>query len=145
LLTKSRDPVVVNVGSLCGRRGLPAWSEHSGSKAALTGLTEGLRGEFARFGIDVLLVVPGLVRSDDLGRHLLRRDGRADLDFANATPPEVVADAILDALRTRRRETVVGRDARRILLVNRLMPRLVNRLLARKIKALYPPDVASNG
>src|SRR5205823_14288059 len=72
LLMKGRDPVVVNVGSLCGRRGLPGWPEHSGSKHALAGLTEGLRGEFARFGIDVLLVVPGLVRSDDLGRHLLR-------------------------------------------------------------------------
>lgn len=145
LLMKGRDPVVVNVGSLCGRRGLPGWSEHSGSKHALTGLTEALRGEFARFGIDVLLVVPGLVRSDDLGRHLLRRDGRANLDFANATPPERVAGAIVRALQTRRRETLVGRDARLLILANRLLPRLVGRLLARKVTALYAPDAGRNG
>ena len=41
---------------------MPAWSEYSASKYALCGLTEALRGEFARFNIDVLLVVPGLTQ-----------------------------------------------------------------------------------
>lgn len=137
LLRAGRDPVVLNVGSLCGRRGLPAWPEHSASKAALAGLTEALRAEFVRFDVDVLLVIPGLVRSDDLGRHLLRSAGRAELDFANATPPDRVAEAVIDALRTNRRETVVGRDARWLLRVNRLFPRLVSRLIGRRVRALY--------
>ena len=42
----------------------PAWPEYSASKFALCGLTEALRAELVRFDIDVLLIVPGLTRSD---------------------------------------------------------------------------------
>ncbi len=47
-LMKGRQPAVVNVASICGRRGLPGWTEHSASKYALVGLSEALRGEFSR-------------------------------------------------------------------------------------------------
>jgi short-subunit dehydrogenase len=136
LLMEGRQPAVVNVASMCGRRGVPAWSEYSASKFALCGLTEALRGELARFGIDVLLVVPGLTRSD-LGRHLLRNTGRMRIDFDAGMAPERVADAILEALRRNRTETVLGRDARWILRVNRYLPRLVDALMARRVKKLY--------
>ena len=45
ILTRGRQPAIVNVASMCGRRGMPAWSEYSASKFALCGLTEALRGE----------------------------------------------------------------------------------------------------
>ena len=77
-LMKGRQPAIVNVASICGRRGLPAWTEHSASKYALVGLSEALRGEFARFDVDVLVVLPGLVKSDDLGRHLSQRRAHED-------------------------------------------------------------------
>ncbi len=137
LLAEGTTPAVLNVASLCGKRGLPAWPEHSGAKAALVGLTEALRGEFARFGVDVLLVVPGLTRSHDLGKHLLRKEGKAALDFENATPPEDVADAIVSALRNGRRETLVGRDTKRLVLANRLAPRFVTWMIGRRIRQLY--------
>jgi short-subunit dehydrogenase len=136
-LTRGDRPCVVNVASLCGRRGLPAWPEHSASKAALVGLTEALRPELVRFGIDVLLVVPGLVKTDDLGRHLLRREGKAELDYANATPPDRVAGAVVRAIRSGRRETVVGKDARWLIRANRWMPRFVDRMIIRKVRKLY--------
>src|SRR5262245_51337896 len=41
-LTDGNQPAVVNVSSMCGRRGIPAWSEYSASKHALCGLTEAL-------------------------------------------------------------------------------------------------------
>src|SRR5208282_3470162 len=62
-LAQGQRPAIVNVASMCGRRGLPAWSEYSASKFALTGLTEALRAEFVRYGIDVLLVLPGLTNT----------------------------------------------------------------------------------
>ena len=74
-------PAVVNVASICGRCGIPSLPEHCGSKHAFVGLTEALRGEFARYDIDVLLVLPGVVRSDDLNRHLLRNEGKIYLNF----------------------------------------------------------------
>lgn len=88
-------PAIVNVASICGRWGIPSMSEHCASKHAFVGLTEALRGEFERYGIDVLLVLPGLVRSDDLNRHLLRNEGKIYLDFEGAQPPDEVAAAVV--------------------------------------------------
>lgn len=136
-LRHGRRPAVVNVASLCGRRGLPGWTEHCASKFALVGLSEALRGEFARFDIDVLLVLPGLVRSDDLGRHLLRNEGRMKLNFAGAQPPEEVADAVIQSLRQNRAETHVGWQSRWLLRANRFFPRFVDRMMARKVRQLY--------
>ena len=136
VLTRGRQPAIVNVASMCGRRGLPAWSEYSASKFALCGLTEALRGELVRFGIDILLIVPGLTRTG-LGQNLLRNEGRMRIDFANAMRPEGVAAGILKALRRRRTETVIGWEARWMLLANRFFPWLVDRLIARKVRQLY--------
>jgi short-subunit dehydrogenase len=136
VLRKGRSPAIVNVASMCGRRGIPAWSEYSASKFALCGLTEALRGEMVRYAIDVLLVLPGVTRSG-LWEHLLRNTGRYRLDVNKGMPPETVAAGILRALRKNRTETVLGWDARWILRVNRFLPRLVDALLARQIRRLY--------
>ncbi len=136
ILMKGNQPAIVNVSSLCGRRGLPAWPEHSASKFALCGLTEALRGEMARFDIDVLLVLPGLTRSD-VASHLLRKEGRMNLDFQGAMPPEAVAEGILRVIRKNRTETVLGGHARWILRVNKFFPRLVDWLIARRVRRLY--------
>lgn len=136
LLRNGRNPAIVNVTSMCGRRGIPAWSEYSASKFALCGLTEALRGEMVRFAIDVLLVVPGMTRSD-LWQHLLRNTGRYPLDVSKGMPPEQVAAGILCALKKNRTETVLGWDARWMVRVNRFLPRLVDALLARQVRRLY--------
>jgi short-subunit dehydrogenase len=136
VLSTGHQPAVVNIASMCGRRGLPAWTEYSASKFALCGLTEALRGEMARFAIDVLLIVPGLTRSD-LPQHLLRNEGRMRIDYTGGMAPEAVAGAVLDALQRNRTETVLGSEARWILLMNRFAPRLVDRLMARKVRQLY--------
>jgi len=136
VLMRGRQPAIVNIASMCGRRGMPAWTEYSASKFALCGLTEAFRGEMARFDIDMLLVVPGLTATD-LGRHMLRSEGRMKIDFAAGLPPETVARSILEAIRKNRTETVLGREARWMLRVNRFFPGLVNRLLARRVTQLY--------
>jgi short-subunit dehydrogenase len=136
ILHKGHCPVIVNVASMCGRRGIPAWSEYSASKFALCGLTEALRGEMVRFGIDVLLVLPGLTRSD-FWPHLMRHTGRYQLDVNKGMAPEQVAAGILWALKRNRTETILGWDARWLLRINRLLPRLVDALLARQIRRLY--------
>ena len=135
-LLHGQQPAVVNVGSMCGRRGTPAWSEYSASKFALSGLTEALRGELSRFDIDVLMVVPGLTRSD-LRRNLLRNTARLHIDLDRGMPPEKVALAILRLLQKNKREKVLGWEARLILAVNRLLPRLADFMMARRVKQLY--------
>lgn len=141
-LTQGQQPAIVNVASMCGRRGMPAWSEYSASKFALSGLTEALRGEAVRFGIDVLLVLPGLTNSS-LHQNLLLERGREKIDFSAGMDPAAVADGIVQALEKNRTETVLGREARWMLRVNRFAPRLVDWLISRRVKKLYAG--ANNG
>jgi short-subunit dehydrogenase len=140
LLSLGRQPAVVNVSSMCGRRGVPAWSEYSASKFALCGLTEALRAELARFDIDVLLIVPGLT-STGLRAGLLHNTGRMKIDFDRGQPPEKVAAAILRSLRRNTTERIVGWEAKWILRINRWLPRLVDRLMARRVRKLYESEV----
>lgn len=136
ILTAGKQPAIVNVSSMTGRRGMPAWSEYSASKYALCGLTEALRGEMARFDIDVLLIVPGLTKSG-LHQNMLRNEGRMKIEFDKGQPPEKVADTILKALRYNWTETVVGWEARWILWFNRYLPRFTEWMIARRVKRLY--------
>lgn len=126
-------PAVVNVASICGRWGIPSMSEHCASKHAFVGLTESLRGEFQRFGIDVLLVLPGLVRSDDLQKHLLRNDGKIHLNFAGAQPSDEVADAVVRSLLTNRVEKAVGFASWWVWFGKRMFPRGVRFFMQRKV------------
>lgn len=133
---QSRDgwkPAVLNLASICGRWGIPSMSEHCASKHAFVGLTEALRGEFERFGIDVLLVLPGLVRSDDLNRHLLRNEGKIHLDFEGAQPPDEVADSVVRSLLKNRTEAAVGFVSWWVWMTRRLFPRVVRFFMQRKV------------
>lgn len=142
VLTRGQQPAIVNIASMCGRRGLPAWPEYSASKFALCALTEALRGEMIRFQIDVLLILPGLTHTE-MASHLLRNEGRMKIDFADGMSPDLVAAKVLQAIEQNRTETVIGREARWLLLVNRFLPRLVDHLLARKVRTLYARSAMS--
>ncbi|MFO0803733.1 MAG: SDR family NAD(P)-dependent oxidoreductase [Gemmataceae bacterium] len=135
-LTNGVEPCVVNVTSMCGRKGMPAWPEYSASKFALVGMSEAWRGEFARFDVDVLTIVPGMTDSG-FRENWIRTDGKADLKFEAGMTPADVAAGIVKAIRTNKTETVLGSEAKRLLRFNKWFPRLTNRLIARKVKKLY--------
>jgi NAD(P)-dependent dehydrogenase (short-subunit alcohol dehydrogenase family) len=135
-LEKGNGPAVVNVSSMCGRKGMPAWPEYSASKFALIGMSEAWRGEFARFGIDVITIVPGMTDSG-FQNNWLRSEGKASLKFDEGMKPEEVATGIVEAIQNNRTEVVLGREAKRLIRFNRFFPRLTNWLIARKVKKLY--------
>lgn len=54
---------IVMMSSVSGQFGNPMLSPYSASKFALEGLAESLRREFMLFGIDVLVIAPGAVRT----------------------------------------------------------------------------------
>ncbi len=130
--TAGRRPAVLNLASICGRAGIPSLPEHCSSKHALVGLTEALRAEFARYDIDVLLVLPGLVKSDDLTRHLIRNDGKVYLDFDGSQPADEVADAVVMSLRRNTRERAVGFVSWWLWFGRRVWPRGVRWIMRRK-------------
>ena len=135
-LANGVEPCVVSVASMCGRKGMPAWPEYSASKFALLGMSEAWRGEFARFNVDVLTIVPGMTDSG-FRDNWIRTEGKADLRFEKGMTPMDVAAGIVEAIVRNRTETVLGKEARRLLRFNKFFPRLTNRLIARKVKKLY--------
>jgi len=130
---KGWQPTVMNVASICGRAGIPSLPEHCSSKHALVGLTEALRAEFARFNIDIQLILPGLVKSDDLDRHLIRNEGKVWLDFENAQPADEVAARVVKSMVNGRREKAVGTVSWWLWFGRRTWPRGVRWIMKRKV------------
>lgn len=134
-LAKSpNQPAVVNVASICGRRGIPSFPEHCASKFALVGLTEALRAEFVRFDVDTILMVPGTVQVSDRDKHLLRNEGKIFLNWEKAQSQERVARGIVKALRWNWRETVIGWTALQVHRLQRVFPWMMEMILARKVR-----------
>lgn len=138
-LMKGSHPAIVNVASMCGRRGMPAWPEYSASKFALVAMSEAWRAEFVRFGVDVVTILPGLTRSE-FARNLLRNDGKMDIPFGKGMEPAYVAKKIVAAVRANKKEVVLGSEAKWMLRFNRFAPRLLNILIARKVRKLYASE-----
>ena len=136
VLVDGKEPAIVNVASMCGRRAMPAWPEYSASKYALCGLTESLRGELARFDIDALLILPGLTASD-FSHNFLKTEGKAKIEFTKGMDPKDVAIEIVASLKKNKTETWIGSDCKWMLRANRFFPRFVDWMLARKVKKLY--------
>ena len=59
--TKKGSGTIVNVSSYAGRIGFPVSSAYSSSKFAMEGLSESLRLEMAPFGVNVIIIEPGIV------------------------------------------------------------------------------------
>jgi NAD(P)-dependent dehydrogenase (short-subunit alcohol dehydrogenase family) len=54
---------IVMISSVSGKHGNPLTSAYAASKHAIEGLSESLRRELMLFGIDVIVVAPGAVRT----------------------------------------------------------------------------------
>lgn len=106
---------MINIGSFCGRIGLPFGSAYCAAKHGLEGFTESLRREMYLYGVPVVIVAPGLTKTPVWGKvdgqGLTRFDAtpfgrpyRKALSLLNKTPRKHgmesrrVADAIWRAL-----------------------------------------------
>ncbi len=66
VMRQQRSGVIVNVGSVAGRMGLPFSPAYISSKFALEGLTESMRYELDPFGIQTTIIEPGVVKTSFL-------------------------------------------------------------------------------
>ena len=55
---------ILNIGSVAGRIARPMSSVYDSTKHALEALTDGLRGELKPFGVQVILVRPGFIKTE---------------------------------------------------------------------------------
>jgi NAD(P)-dependent dehydrogenase (short-subunit alcohol dehydrogenase family) len=63
-MREARAGKIVNVSSMGGRLTLPGGGAYHATKYAVEALSDALRMEVARFGIDVICVEPGLIRTE---------------------------------------------------------------------------------
>lgn len=159
---------VVNISSIGGRVAGPTFGAYAASKFALEAVSDALRREVARLGVQVIVIEPGTVATGIWGKGLAAalelaakmseaqqaRYGdllaavskqaetlqRSGIDPANAA--RVIADAI-DAPKPRARY-LVGRDAKVMAPIAGLLPdRIVDRLIARNLGLREPRGVES--
>ena len=64
LMRRQQSGRIINVGSIAGRIARPLTSIYDATKHAVEAITDGLRGELAPFGIQVVLIEPGYILTD---------------------------------------------------------------------------------
>ena len=140
IMRKQRHGTIVNISSVAGRIGFPLTSAYVSSKFALEGLSESIAYELEPFGINVILVEPGVIKTNfdsnlKIGKNVStttattttsdRNSPYADITekriaafkprFENASPPIEVAKVILNVITSKNVQPgsryLVGNDA----------------------------------
>ncbi len=141
LLKQGVTPAIVNISSVVGRRALPARSLYSASKFAVAGFSEAIRAELAKDGIDVLVVSPGLTRTN-FSKNMLEQKARMQMDHMRGMTSEEVAVATLKAMERGTLETTLTFKGKMLVLVNRFAPWVVDFFSKKKVRELFADEIA---
>ena len=104
--------------------------------------SEALRAELEKDGIDVLVICPGLTQTN-FSKNMLEQKAKMPLDHLRGMSAEDVAAATLKAIEQGRHEVCLTFQGKLRMLVNRLLPRLADRIAAKKVRALFREEIAS--
>jgi NAD(P)-dependent dehydrogenase (short-subunit alcohol dehydrogenase family) len=147
---------IVMMSSVAGKNGNPLMAAYSASKHAIEGLSESLRREMMLFGIDVILVAPGAVKTPiwskaeevDVSAYknspffpALERVRKYMLQLgAIGLPAENIAEVVADALTAADPKVryQITPDTMRHLMTAILPKRVVDRIIAKRL-GLVPP------
>jgi short-subunit dehydrogenase len=132
-MRERRQGQFIVVTSVLGKIGLPGRSGYCASKHALHGFFDTLRAELSQDGIEVLLVLPGWVRTN-VSLNSLTGDGsphaKMDPGTAGGMTAEECAARIVSAAESGKQEIHPVRMTERLALeVNRLAPGLFRRII----------------
>lgn len=130
LLKAGEDPLLVNVGSILGHRGVPYNSEYCSSKFALRGWSEAIRPELSRDGISLMLVSPGTTDTEFFD-HLIASGEKLPWSEQKGLPANQVAEQIIRGIQRRRFEIYPNWRGRLLVLLTRIAPWLLDRLMNR--------------
>lgn len=135
---KKSQGLLVAISSLTGKTGVPTRSGYAASKHAMQGFFDSLRIELLGTGVDVSVISPGFV-STDIRSSAFGPDGQAlgesprEEGKSNMTVEEC-AQLTLEAMRDRRRELVMTRQAQVGMWVKMVAPSVVDRIALRAVK-----------
>lgn len=134
-MRKKRNGLVINTASMVGHISFPVMGWYASTKHAIEGMSDALRMEVKPFGIDVVVIDPGPVKTefDAVGVAALDRletpedykpltagfsNYMANL-YARCPGPESTADAVVKAIKAKRPKTRYATTA-----TARLLPRI---------------------
>jgi len=147
---------IVMISSVAGKNGNPLTSAYSASKHAIEGLSESLRREMMLFGIDVIIIAPGAVKTPIWGKAdevdisayknspyfpAMERLRKFLLHLGEiGLPPERIAARVADVLTSAnpRVRYEITPDPMRHLIRALLPKRVVDRIIAKRL-GLLPP------
>ena len=146
-----RSGTIINISSIGGRFTTLLGGWYHASKHAVEALSDALRMETAPFGIDVVVIEPGLIRTEWSGiaaNHLeetaegsayasqikaVANSMRSESTNKRQSPPSVIADTVKKIVTARKPRTryVVGFAAKPLVTLRRLLPdRAFDRLIS---------------
>lgn len=137
LLRRGQRPRVVMIGSVFGDIAFPLFAAYSASKFALRGMADALRRELRPVGVGVTYAAPRATRTP-------AADGFADLVEPLAMTmddPDSVAAQIVRALRNEARAVYPRGMERLFVLLQRLVPGLIDNAVVRQTAALTAPTI----
>jgi NAD(P)-dependent dehydrogenase (short-subunit alcohol dehydrogenase family) len=132
VMRKQKSGTIVNISSVGGRMGIPSLSAYHGTKFALEGLSESISYELEPFGIRVVVIEPGFIRTNIMNSSMiakkaqdpnspyfsltqqLERSFKSAMENTSASsPPEEVAKVVLQAVTSEspKLRYTVGNDA----------------------------------
>ena len=127
IMRKQGSGIIVNVSSVAGRIGFPGTPAYISSKFALEGLSECMRYEMSPFGINTIIIEPGVIQTNFFSSMKVTK-GKRDSPYKEITEkvlngvkmmaemdtlPEDVAKTIINAIQTEQPlpRYIVGSDA----------------------------------
>lgn len=141
IMRKQKSGTIVNVSSVGGRIGLPILSAYQSTKFALEGLSESMSYELEPFGIKVVIIEPGAIRSNIMNSSIWAKkaqdpkspyfsqlqkikDHFKSMMENESSPPEEVAKVILEAITSENPQLryTVGHDAATLIQARLNMP-----------------------
>jgi NAD(P)-dependent dehydrogenase (short-subunit alcohol dehydrogenase family) len=145
LMVKQGFGHIVNTASLAGLLPFPLGVPYAMTKHAVVGLSVSLRSEARAHGVRVSAICPGVIDTPildaegppDLPRTSLAGRGREMFLHSNrgpAYPPERLAEDVLRGVERNRAIIVAPARARTAWLMNRISPRLIERIYARELE-----------
>jgi len=128
IMRKQNSGNIINISSIAGRIGFPISPAYISSKFALEGLSESLRFELMPFGVNVIIIEPGMIKTNffdpmKLGKKAETTDVYRDITAKvlsgvkmmaqMATEPKEVANIIIQAIKEEKPlpRYIVGNDA----------------------------------
>ena len=128
VMRKQKSGNIVNVSSVAGRIGFPVTPAYISSKFALEGLSECLRFELGSFGINVIIIEPGVIKTNFFDSMKMAKKSDSDSVYNEitskvvsgvkmmaemGTDPKEVADTIIKSINAENPlpRYIVGNDA----------------------------------